>query len=312
MKLLTVLLFLFAAPTFAAPPLFTADFEDATTIGNAATSGATTIADFTRIVSCVNANQVQIVNNPVRQGKYSARIRICDECPTNYQPDIDRQKQRCEIRSDGQAGTPQYVGKFNETRWYAWSVLMPTTAQFQPDDRFDVPGGWYTMMQLVHDEYGSGKASLHFMPTTSNLFKVEIWGGPGDGVRTIVNLSGDMEAGVWHDFVMEMKLHNVNGSAKTLIKRRKTPIGGTPTAWTTAMSSTAANMRNADPSSVLADLVHYFKLGFYGGDPTNNGVQTQYVDGPWIGMVEADVLPFFDVAGGTVTIPAPANITFTP
>jgi hypothetical protein len=267
----------------AAAPLYRGDFETATATGVAAQKGQTAFADYTKAEGCSQASQVRIVNNPVRQGELAVRFLLRDDLPGS-ESDVERGKERCELSMK-----QPFVANYNETRWFAWSLYIPKTSEFEPEDAYPTAiTHWQTHTQIMRfvESRGQYHAQFGLLPTYGGKWKVEVSGGPEDRIIKKEFQFGSSDRGVWHDFLMEYHLHNENGSALTRLWYRKAGDS-----FSLVVDYTGANLRTL--SGVPAgDYSYNFKTGLYRG-VGQNGDQVIYVDGPWVGRNESDVLPFF-------------------
>ena len=246
------------------------------------------------------ANKYSVVSNPVRNGNRALRIKNCDTSPTCPASAFDgpRGSERKEILLMPQSGKP-LVFKYNTTRWFAFSILLPTNGQFQADDTFSTVTSWVTLMQVIghRPAWGSYIPQWNLLPQYSPSTKWQV----DTGER---NFSfGDMQKGVWHDFVVKYHPHYTDGSAHTVVKWRK--AGG---AFSTVRDSTLRNMTSKWSNDT--NIEFYFAHGGY-RNGKQNGDQVIYVDGPWVGETEADVLSFFEDQPTQTELLQPTSVNIT-
>jgi hypothetical protein len=299
-------LLLFASAAFAADPLYTGDFEQATAIGPASTSptAPTTMADFNMSFSCAETWQAKIVDNPARQGKYAIRMYLDDTLPSRLSSDIDRNRERCMINL--KPFVDQGIGAYGETRWYAFSIYVPEDAEFEPGDSYFLTTNWQCHAQIMYnDASGTGKGNFHLITETPALggrWKAEVYAGT-DTIPARYVWGSAIQKGTNYDFILKYKFHEQDGQAETTLKYRV----GTSGPFLQAFSSTLGNVKytTLDPYQRIFswDIGHY-------RSSDQNGAQALYFDGPWVGLTEADVLPFFEVLAGGTTVPSPTNIQY--
>jgi len=198
--------------------------------------------------------------------------------------DITRNMERCTIVMKP-LSTAGGVGRYNETRWYAWSIYLPKEKEFSAGDSYPAVTHWLNHAQIIYNDANRvGKALFHLVPR-DNRWQAQVRGGPINKYKTKFFNFGSLKRGVWHDFLMEFHYHGNDGKALTRIQYR---AGGG--SFVEVVNDKRANV----PLTTLppAQHVYSFDVGIY-RDGRQNGDQVIYVDGPWVGKTQADVSPFF-------------------
>ena len=296
------LIVLLLIPTLTqAEVLYEADWENASTTGQASESptSPTTIADWDGIHRSNPPGAVTVVSNPVRQGRFAGRVKLdhMEESPNNKDTarGVHRRGLLIPKGTNDESDMP-----YGETRWYAWSLLLPTRNQFQLGDTYSGVGvahtqtsfSWYDANNAYQNAvsfYMKAQAASPDYPNgTWGVFR---WGADGQRYTPF----GEPTLGVWHDFLLEYKPHKQTGVAKTYLRYR---IKGNP--WQTAFNSDVSNLVSRVPEN---DVVN-FNVTIYG--PIDDDTKVIYTDGPWIGETEADVLAFFDDEPSQAQLATPA------
>jgi MYXO-CTERM domain-containing protein len=189
-----------AQPAYTANPdvLWMGNFEDgATSLSGHCSEGQN---GFCREQS-VRAEQIQVVQDPVNEGRYAARFEVkYGDVMSGY--------------SDERALlTPPSTLWEDEgsERWYRWQVLWPEdyTGDYPKWDELGTPssrspGGW--VVEWHHDGNGAvetGSAPLYFGANNTNI-KMCLVDQATSTCREDVNLA-PLQRGHWHDFVMHAK-----------------------------------------------------------------------------------------------------------
>jgi hypothetical protein len=242
-------------------------------------------------------NKFTVVSNPVRNGSKAMRIQGCDTSATCPQSTYDapRGAERKELIFGDINSQTRTVAKYNQTRWFAWSILMPTDNQYQIGDTYSAVTGWVTHFQLGGKVASTGQLflALNFYPQATT-WKVDL-GGYGS-----TKWFGDMQKGVWHDFVVKYHPHYTAGLGHVVVKYRK--AGGT---FTTVLDTTEKNT-GLWPGVTGTDILYNIGNGVYRA--SQEGDQVIYYDGPWVGETEADVLGFFADAPTQTPLATPTAV----
>jgi hypothetical protein len=280
--------------------LYQGDFEKATANGKISLTGPTTILDYneaTRGIDLVR-EQVEIVSNPVRQGQRATRIFMTDGLSSGADDVRNAKRREIVMRYDGSA---KPVGAYNTDRWYAFSILIPTDAQFRTDDAFSPLTNWLTVFQIGTHPIGTQNwwSVFNLIPhRNANVWEV------GLNSNSRYHYFGNYDRGVWHDFLVKFRPHRTNGSAHTIVKWRKK--GGT---FSTVINDTQENISaliNQDTNLSMSAATCIYT------STAQLGTHVIYVDGPWVGETEADVLPFFDDSTPVQTqLNTPSSVSIT-
>ena len=154
------------------------------------------------------ADRVQIVTSPVRQGNYSARVKVMDGDNPTYSGEVYPYTERTTI------GSAKVIESDGDEYWYGMSFMLDTS--WEPQKTWLGIAGWHFGGQFSKwaDEGGSVKLRL----TTSTWWSVDFRCG-----ETTINSNGNYKAayrknekiveasvGEWHDFIWQIRWRTDN------------------------------------------------------------------------------------------------------
>ena len=204
---------------------------------------------------------VQVVSEPVRHGRYAARISLAPG-------DLAAHKERTELRLADRSLERSHAGE-GTTAWYGWSLYLP-------EDHADPAGGQYPILAQWHHRPGhpgpeGGRAHVTGPPPLA-LYLVS-----GSGEQSLVLIGQEtvtapptrlaeraISLGEWLDLVFQIRWSTGND--------------GFVAAWIDGEPFTDGRWTGP---TLYNSLSNYFRLGFYrgkGGTTTNH----VYYDEVWM------------------------------